>query len=149
MALCESCTRWNDCRQKGDRVLLKCTLNSSGEHHSFDDKPAIEWTNGDKMWCSKGKWHREDGPALEYAKGGKEWLLHGKHHREDGPAAIGADGERYWYFNDKESIKVLDQDIIVGGKVEVGKDVGLVLKEVEENIYLVLVGNQKRFIERG
>ena len=37
------------------------------------------YANGDKVWCLKGKLHREDGPAVEYASGYKVWYLNGKY----------------------------------------------------------------------
>ena len=32
--------------------------NSKGELHSFNDKPAIEFANGDKYWYKEGKYHK-------------------------------------------------------------------------------------------
>lgn len=33
-----------------------------------------------------GKSHREDGPAVEFSEGSKIWCKHGEYHRLDGPA---------------------------------------------------------------
>ena len=35
-------------------------------------EPAIEFSNGGKVWCQYGKLHREDGPAIEHFNGAKE-----------------------------------------------------------------------------
>jgi len=48
-----------------------------------EDGPAIEMTNGAKLWYLNGKLHREDGPACEYASGDKRWYLNGKKLTED------------------------------------------------------------------
>jgi len=39
------------------------TLDDKGNLHSFNDKPAIEWDDGDKRWYENGKVHRLEGPA--------------------------------------------------------------------------------------
>ena len=43
--------------------------------------------------------HREDGPAVEYSDGDRVWYLNGIRHREDGPAIEWGDGNRWWYLN--------------------------------------------------
>ena len=48
--------------------------NAMGQVHR-DDGPAVEYTDGDKVWCQNGQRHRTDGPAVEYADGGKEWYI--------------------------------------------------------------------------
>ena len=46
----------------------------NGELHRDGDKPAVEYSNGDKMWYQNGKLHRDgDKPAVEYAIGDKKW----------------------------------------------------------------------------
>jgi len=52
-------------------------FNNNGELHSFDDKPAIEYSNGDKFWYKNGKLHRGKGPAVEYSDGLKCWYENG------------------------------------------------------------------------
>jgi hypothetical protein len=47
-------------------------------------------------------WHREDGPAVERSNGTKIWYLHGKLHRENGPAIEYANGDKAWYLEGKE-----------------------------------------------
>jgi len=54
------------------------TRNDKGELHSFNDKPAIEYSSGSKRWYKDGKRHRLDGPAVEYNNGSKEWYYEGK-----------------------------------------------------------------------
>jgi len=41
------------------------------------DGPAVEFTNGDKIWTANGKLHRLDGPAIEAADGNKAWYVNG------------------------------------------------------------------------
>ena len=43
--------------------------------------------------------HREDGPAVERSDGSRMWYLNGKLHREDGPAVERPNGTRFWYRN--------------------------------------------------
>ena len=46
-----------------------------------------------KHWkLADGKYHREDGPALEHSNGTKLWYKHGKLHRDGGPAVEYAEG---------------------------------------------------------
>ena len=42
---------------------------------------------------------REDGPAVERSDGSRMWFLDGKLHREDGPAVERPNGTRFWYRN--------------------------------------------------
>ena len=51
-----------------------CKVN--GQLHR-EDGPAVEYTNGDKMWYFNDRLHREDGPAVEYANGKKSWWING------------------------------------------------------------------------
>jgi len=53
------------------------TRNDEGELHSFDNKPARTYNNGDKYWYKEGKLHRMDGPACEYDNC-KIWCYKGK-----------------------------------------------------------------------
>lgn len=46
-----------------------------------------------------GQLHREDGPAVEYSDGTKVWWVKGKLHREDGPAFEHPDGRKQWWVN--------------------------------------------------
>lgn len=72
--------------------------NSSLELHR-EDGPAIENSNGTKIWYKNGVRHRDDGPAIEYASGAKQWWHHGRIHREDGPAIVDTNGTEYWFLN--------------------------------------------------
>ena len=59
--------------------------------------------NGNKIWRTNGKLHRENGPALEFADGSKEWwFINGKLHREDGPAVDYGDGFKCWFIGGEE-----------------------------------------------
>jgi len=85
---------------------IKCwdcidTFNDKGELHSFNDKPANDYYNGDKYWYKNGKRHRIDGPAIT-CNGNKWYYKEGKRHRLDGPAVELADGGKTWYYEDKE-----------------------------------------------
>jgi len=54
------------------------TFNDKGEMHSFDNKPAAEYNNGNKLWYKEGEYHRLDGPAIEYNDGYNYWYHEGK-----------------------------------------------------------------------
>jgi len=55
---------------------------------------------GNKLWYnSKGHLHHVDGPAVECSDGSKVWYLNGKCHRLDGPAMETAKGNKLWYIN--------------------------------------------------
>jgi len=72
------------------------TLNDKGELHSFDGKPAVDWSNGDKFWYKNGKFHRVGGPAVEWNDGVKEWFKEGKFRGMDGPAFDWSTGYNYF-----------------------------------------------------
>jgi hypothetical protein len=68
------------------------------------NKPTEILSNGTKIWKNKeGELHRgNDKPAVEYSDGQKVWWINGKKHREnDKPAIEYADGRKQWYINDK------------------------------------------------
>lgn len=58
---------------------------------------------GIKRYFIKGTniFHRDDGPAIEYTDGYKVWYQHGKLHRLDGPAIEWANGHKEFWINDK------------------------------------------------
>ena len=37
--------------------------------------PAVEYSNGFKMWCIDGKIHRLDGPAVIFSDRGESWWV--------------------------------------------------------------------------
>jgi hypothetical protein len=46
--------------------------------HSFDDKPALIFADGDMYWCKHDKLHRNhDRPAVIYRDGRREWYNYG------------------------------------------------------------------------
>jgi len=53
------------------------TRNNKNECHSFNDEPAIIYSNGTKVWYKEGKHHRENGPTCEWFDGYKEWYYEG------------------------------------------------------------------------
>jgi len=69
--------------------------------HRLGGRPAVEYTDGGKVWYVNGQLHRLDGPAIECATGSKAWYVDGQRHRLDGPAYEGADGSKAWYVDGK------------------------------------------------
>jgi hypothetical protein len=55
-----------------DRIIFL----KDGEYHRLDG-PAVDHSNGDKIWYKEGDLHRIDGPAVEWANGNKEWFVDG------------------------------------------------------------------------
>jgi hypothetical protein len=82
-----------------DRHSTKIWRLPNGSLHR-EDRPALEYNNGDKSWYINGKCHREDGPAVELIGGYKAWYINGLRHREDGPSIEWEDGNKTWYLND-------------------------------------------------
>ena len=54
---------------------------------------------GKVRWTLDGELHNPDGPAVEYTDGTKVWYRHGERHREDGPAVEYANGHREWWVS--------------------------------------------------
>ena len=83
------CKDWNEIdkiRNKNgmyinDKNGHKYTFKDN-ELHSYNGKPAIEYSNGDKYWYRNGKYHRLYGHAIEYRNGNKSWYLFNKHYSE-------------------------------------------------------------------
>lgn len=97
----------------------KIFYDSKGRYHNIKKDPitgltlpAIEYSNGDKMWYLHGKLHRDDKdpvtgltlPAVEYGDGGKMWYLKGERHNRDRDPdtgltlpAVDVDGELVWF----------------------------------------------------
>jgi hypothetical protein len=44
----------------------------------------VEYSNGNKAWYLKGKFHRLDGPAIEYYDGTKFWFINGNEYSQEG-----------------------------------------------------------------
>ena len=59
-----------------DKYGSRYYYNEEGRPHRTDG-PAIEYSNGTKVWYINGLRHRTDGPAIEWADGDKEWCLNG------------------------------------------------------------------------
>ncbi|MFZ9907786.1 MAG: hypothetical protein ACO3FJ_08860 [Ilumatobacteraceae bacterium] len=79
---------------------MKEYKNQLGQLHRTDG-PAVEYSDGDRLWCINGKLHREDGPAVENNRY-KSWFINGLRHREDGPAIEYSYGGKRWYLSDIE-----------------------------------------------
>jgi len=63
--------------------------NSFIIHHSFDDEPAIIFSDGAKLWCKDGNWHRDNNFLLAIIWG-------------NGDIEFYNNGKRYWFINNKE-----------------------------------------------
>ena len=60
----------------------------------------------EKYWTNeKEQRHRSDGPAIESSNGRKIWFNNLMCHREDGPAVVWEDGRHQYYLNNKEYSK--------------------------------------------
>lgn len=119
----------------------------NGKLHKLNG-PAIEHSSGGKYWYKNGQYHRTDGPACEYPDGDKFWFINDQLHRLDGPACEYVNGDNEWYLFGEKAIRIHDQNIVVGEKIEIRKDVGIVLNQTDTNIYLVLLGSKKIFIRK-
>ena len=99
-------------RQDGSIV----TRNKQRQLHSFDDEPAISYSNGDKYWYKDGLCHRDnDSPAIIYNDGSKFWYKDGQNHRDNGePARIWGNGEQFWMIKNEE---LLDHQVIFLKKI--------------------------------
>ena len=75
--------------------------NKAGQLHRTNG-PAVEYSNGDRVWYQNGFLHRIDGPAIEWGNGIKIWYQNGLLHRTDGPAVERNDGTKDWYINGEE-----------------------------------------------
>ena len=83
---------------KGGRSSGTLKIDDNRILHRLDG-PAVEGSNGDRLWFKDGEFHREDGPAIIYANGDKHWYIDGKLHREGGAASEYTDGARYYYMH--------------------------------------------------
>jgi len=55
--------------------------------HNIRDQAIYHYKNG--------KVHRDDGPAIEHSDGAKLWYKNGKMHRDDGPAVQNENGDKF------------------------------------------------------
>ena len=81
----------------------------NGKKHR-EDGPAVEFTDGTKIWYLEDQRHREDGPAVECSDGSTSWWKHGELHRLDGPAIEYPDGTKFWYEHGKFIRKEVPED---------------------------------------
>jgi hypothetical protein len=86
---------------KVDEWGRKSWMLPNGNFHR-EDGPAMEYSNGDKVWFLYGEIHRDNEPAVIYHDGEKRWYQHNRLHREDGPAIEYADGGKVWYLRGKK-----------------------------------------------
>ena len=64
-----------------------------------ENGPAVEYSNGDKLWYHNDQLHRIDGPAIISERGDKYWYQNNRIHRTDGPAIEWNDGDKWWFIN--------------------------------------------------
>ena len=64
-------------RDESDNSLR--SYDELGSLHSFDDKPAVIYIDGTKVWRKNGEFHRDnDKPAIVYPGGLKKWYVNNK-----------------------------------------------------------------------
>jgi len=57
----------------------KCLYDENGKLHSYNDLPALIYTNGRKYWYKHGLRHRNNGkPAIVSPDGRKQYWVDGK-----------------------------------------------------------------------
>ena len=60
-----------------DGALNKHWKNEFGQYHR-EDGPAVENSDGTRIWCKNDKWHREDGPTCIHSDGTFSYYLFNK-----------------------------------------------------------------------
>ena len=94
-----------------------CYYNADGQEHRLDG-PAVEYSNGDKIWYINGKVHREDEPAIIFASGTKKWFSYGRKHRLIGPAIVYAISDVEWYINNTYYTKSCHNRLVLFSMLE-------------------------------
>ena len=56
-------------------------FNAQGQLHRVYG-PAVEYADGEKVWCQNGQLHRLDGPAVEWTGGSCAWFIDGNEFTE-------------------------------------------------------------------
>ena len=92
--------------------------NEEGQYHRLNG-PAVEYSNGDYVWCQNGTIHRTDGPAM-FIHGCEQWLNMGVFHRTDGPAKIFANGDKEYF---KDGYQYTEEEFNTCNKPFLGKKV--------------------------
>lgn len=59
------------------------------------------------LYLENGLRHRTDGPAIEHTNGLKIWYVKDQRHRLDGPAFEGTDGRNAWWYVDGQKVDIL------------------------------------------
>lgn len=80
MSLCKKCKEGNEVAKNVfasgiEYIMLSCTVNSEGKHHSFSDRPSLVYRSKNKIdkfkiksWHKNGQLHKLDGPAAIFEK---------------------------------------------------------------------------------
>lgn len=68
-----------------------------GKLHSYNDQPAVIFSDGRKEWWREGVRDRKHGPAVILPDGTEEYYSDGSRHRQGGPAVISPDGTQLFY----------------------------------------------------
>ena len=84
-----------------DEAGTRWYYNAADQLHR-DEGPAVEHSDGTKLWFQNGLRHRTDGPAIEWANGTKEWFQNGQRHCIDGVAIDYANGCKRWLIHGVE-----------------------------------------------
>lgn len=58
--------------------MQKVKYNERGNLHSYNDKPAVSYSDGTKYWYYDGVLHRENGPAIVYSNDEVSFYYHGE-----------------------------------------------------------------------
>lgn len=119
MDFCEKCKQFRSPTIK----IISCTTNKERRHHSFDDLPSIQYSDGWMEWHKDGKLHRENGAALTgHSNGLNMWFY-------EGNAARKVKEELYL-----EKVFIMDEKTT------------MVTKKINDYFYEVLQGDQKKLV---
>jgi len=76
------------------------------------------------------------------------WRVNEKYHRLDGPAREWNDGDFEYFLKGKHVRHHIRQQILIGSSVNIGDNVGIVIKHIDGVFYEALLGNKKILIAK-
>ncbi len=132
------------CRSK--HYIISCTVYEKGEHHSYNDKPAIIYDDFVKMWCSNGKAHRENKPAKTWPDGTREWLLNNELHRNDGPACQYPGSADWWCLKGERAELILKENLYLKKVIQIKGITAIVIEKINDCWYEILIGDEKKLV---